>query len=103
MGQGYRPTVTTVSLINYRFVFCPRHRRRLWVGPVAARLKPIIREGVALEIMPDHGHLFLNALPIDSPTSLMAKIKGRISRPWRREFSKVRRSRSLWTRSYLVS
>ena len=27
MGQEYRRTTTTVSLINYHFVFCPRYRR----------------------------------------------------------------------------
>ncbi|MCY9502365.1 IS200/IS605 family transposase, partial [Paenibacillus larvae] len=26
--QEYRRTATTVSLINYHFVFCPRYRRK---------------------------------------------------------------------------
>ncbi|TPG87842.1 IS200/IS605 family transposase, partial [Brevibacillus laterosporus] len=29
MGQEYRRTTTTVSLINYHFVFCPRYRRKV--------------------------------------------------------------------------
>ena len=29
MGQEYRRTATTVSLINYHFVFCPRYRRKV--------------------------------------------------------------------------
>jgi putative transposase len=31
---------------------------------------------VAMEVMPDHVHIFLNALPTDSPADIMAKIKG---------------------------
>ncbi|MCY9774255.1 IS200/IS605 family transposase, partial [Paenibacillus larvae] len=27
--QEYRRTATTVSLINYHFVFCPRYRRKV--------------------------------------------------------------------------
>jgi len=111
MGQEYQRTATTVSLINYHFVFCPRYRRRVLVGPVAERLKQIIGEVaedldcgiVALEVMPDHCHLFLNALPSHSPAMLMARIKGHTSRRLRQEFPRLRRLRSLWTRSYFVS
>jgi putative transposase len=42
MGQEYRRTTTTVSLINYHFVFCPRYRRRVLIGAVAERLKQVI-------------------------------------------------------------
>ncbi|MDA8065362.1 MAG: IS200/IS605 family transposase [Thermaerobacter sp.] len=111
MGQAHRRTATTVSLINDHFVFCPRYRRCWLVGPVAARLAEIIHELaselncnlVALEIMPDHCHLFLNALPVHSPALLMARIKGRTSRQLRQEFPRLQRMRSLWTRSYFVS
>ncbi|RQD68049.1 MAG: IS200/IS605 family transposase, partial [Tindallia sp. MSAO_Bac2] len=34
MSQAYRRTQTTVSLINYHFVFCPRYRRKVLVGAV---------------------------------------------------------------------
>ncbi len=111
MGQEYRRTATTVSLINYHFVFCPRYRRRVLVGQVAERLKDLIGEVVedlnwgiiALEVMPDHGHLFLNALPSHRPATLMAEIKGHTSRRLREEFPQLRRLRSRWTRSYFVS
>ena len=111
MGQEYRRTATTVSLINYHFVFCPRYRRRVLVGPVGERLKQIIGEVaadmacgiVAWEVMPDHCHLFLNALPSQSPTMLMARVKGHTSRRLRQEFPGLQRLRSLWARSYFVS
>ncbi|MCL6442988.1 MAG: IS200/IS605 family transposase, partial [Alicyclobacillus sp.] len=34
MGQDYRHTKTTVSLINYHFVFCPRYRRKVLIHQV---------------------------------------------------------------------
>ncbi|MCC0628665.1 MULTISPECIES: transposase, partial [unclassified Clostridioides] len=30
MENKYRRTQTTVSLINYHFVFCPRYRRKVF-------------------------------------------------------------------------
>ena len=85
MGQEYRRTQTTVSLINYHFVFCPRYRRKALVGEVEKRLKEILPEIdvniVALEVMPDHIHIFLNALPNISPSNIMAKVKSDIEAP----------------------
>lgn len=33
MENKYRRTKTTVSLINYHFVFCPRYRRKIFNIP----------------------------------------------------------------------
>ena len=61
MGQKYRHKHTSVSLVNYHFVWCPRFRRKVLAGPVEARLRELIREAaaqldleiLALKIMPD--------------------------------------------------
>jgi putative transposase len=111
MGQEYRRTQTTVSLINYHFVFCPRYRRKVLVGEVEKRFKellPIICQEIevniiALEIMPDHVHVFLNALPSISPSDIMAKVKGVTSRRLRQEFKYLSHLPSLWTRSFFCS
>ncbi len=111
MGQDYRHTNTTVSLINYHFVFCPRYRRKALVGAVEMRFKQLVEQiateqnwqVLAMEVMPDHCHLFLNALPTDSPADIMAKIKGVTSRILRKEFRHLAHLESLWTRSYFVS
>jgi putative transposase len=111
MGQEYRRTQTTVSLINYHFVFCPRYRRKALIGEVEKRLKellPLICQEievniVALEVMPDHVHVFLNALPSMSPSDIMAKVKGVTSRRLRQEFKHLRHLPSLWTRSFFRS
>lgn len=108
----YRRTNTTVSLINYHFVFCPRYRRKIFLRTdVEKRFKELVHEiceelgivMVALECDQDHTHMFLNALPTLSPADIMAKIKGVTSKKIREEFSHLKHLPSLWTRSYFVS
>lgn len=112
MKQEYRRTKTTVSLINYHFVFCPRYRRKIFLDrEVERRFKEIVQEVcseqkieiLAIECDQDHTHLFLNALPQISPSQVMAKIKGVSSRKLRREFNHLSHMPSLWTRSFFVS
>lgn len=108
----YRKTSTTVSLLNYHFVFCPRYRRKIFLqAEVEQRFKELVHEVceelqiqiVALECDEDHTHMFLNALPSLSPADIMAKIKGVTSKKLREEFPRLRHLPSLWTRSYFVS
>jgi putative transposase len=111
MKQDYRRTNTTVSLINYHFVFCPRYRRKILIGEVEERFKELLNEIckefeleiLAIECDRDHCHLFVNSLPTLSPADIMAKIKGVTSRKLRQEFKHLSRMVSLWTRSYFVS
>lgn len=111
MGQSYRTSKTTVSLINYHFVFCPRYRRKVLVNQVEIQFKQLVEEIcaendwvlLAMEVMPDHVHIFLNVLPTDSPADIMAKLKGITSRRLREQFKHLKHLPSLWTRSYFVS
>jgi putative transposase len=108
----YRRTNTTVSLLNYHFVFCPRYRRKIFLrNDVEERFKELVQEVcrgleiqiVAIECDKDHSHMFLNALPTLSPADIMAKIKGVTSKKLREEFPHLQHLQSLWTRSYFVS
>lgn len=111
MAQEYRHKTTSVSLINYHLIWCPKRRRRVLVNAVQVRLDGLIREVaaeldctvLALEIMPDHVHLFLSAPPTLAPNQIVRRIKGRSSRVLRQEFPHLLRLPSLWTRSYFVS
>lgn len=112
MINDYRKTKTTVSLINYHFVFCPRYRRKIFLNAkVEERFKALVQELcneldiviIAMECDKDHVHLFLNALPTLSPADIMAKIKGVTSKRLREEFSHLTHLPSLWTRSYFIS
>lgn len=108
----YRRTNTTVSLINYHFVFCPRYRRKIFLrSDVEKYFKELVQkiceelqiQIVTIECDKDHAHMFLNALPTLSPSDIMAKIKGLTSKKLREEFPHLQHLPSLWTRSYFVS
>lgn len=111
MAQEYRHKTTSVSLLNYHLIWCPKRRRRVLVNAVQVRLDGLIREVaaeldctvLALEIMPDHLHLFLSAPPTLAPNQIVRRIKGRSSRVLRQEFPHLLRLPSLWTRAYFVS
>ena len=112
MENNYRHTNTSVSLINYHFVFCPRYRRKIFLIPkVEQRFKELVKlkckeleiEIIAIECDKDHSHMFLNCLPTLSPSDIMQQIKGYTSKILREEFSELSKMPSLWTRSYFVS
>lgn len=112
MKNDYRHTNTTVSLINYHFVFCPRYRRKIFLIPkVEERFKELVNikckemdiEIIAIECDKDHTHLFLDCLPALSPSDIMQKIKGYTSKILREEFYELSKMPSLWTRNFFVS
>lgn len=112
MSQEFRYNHTSVTLINYHFVWIPRRRRKVLKGEIAERLKELIYQVsqeieakvLALEIMPDHVHLFLNCLPTMSPSDIMFRIKGRSAHELRKEFpDPLMKMPSMWTRSYFCS
>lgn len=112
MKNEYKFTKTTVSLINYHFVFCPRYRRKIFNIPnVANRFKELTEqecqkhsiEILALECCIDHVYIFVNVFPTMSISNIMKYIKGASSVCLRKEFSKLCTMPSLWTRSYFVS
>ena len=112
MKNEYRHTNTTVSLINYHFVFCPRYRRKIFlIKRVEERFKELVDEKckklnikiIAIECDKDHVHIFLNCIPTQSPTNIMQYIKGYTSKILRKEFEQLAKMPSLWTRSFFVS
>jgi putative transposase len=58
---------------------------------------------LALEVMPDHVHIFLSATPQWAPNQLVGRIKGKSARLLRQEFSLLQRMPSVWTRSYFIT
>lgn len=111
MEQPYRHKETSVFLLNYHLIFCPKRRRSVLTGPVKKRLEEIIHEVasdieaqvLALKVMPDHVHVFVSALPQMAPNQVVSRFKGASSRILRREFPHLLRLPSLWTRSYFCS
>lgn len=78
---------------------------------LATRLKELINQQcrelgiliLALEIMPDHVHLFVSCSPDMAANQIIFRLKGHTSRILRKEFPFLMRMPSLWTRSYFVS
>lgn len=112
MKNEYKHTKTTVSLINYHFVFCSRYRRKIFnIEGVEERFKELTiseckRVGIeilALECHVDHVHIFVSVLPTMGIPSIMQQIKGATSHRLREEFPQLKAMPSLWTRSYFVS
>ena len=112
MKNQYKHTKTTVSLINYHFVFCPRYRRKIFnIEGVEQRFKELTIEEckkhdieiLALECHVDHVHIFVSVLPTQSIPDIMNCIKGASSWALRKEFPQLKAMPSLWTRSYFVS
>ncbi len=58
---------------------------------------------LALEVMPDHLHLFVSCYPQIVLHRLVKAFKGRSSNMLRKEFPSLLRLPSLWTNSYFVS
>ena len=112
MKNKYKHTKTTVSLINYHFVFCPRYRRKIFnIEGLEQRFKELTisecsRLGIeilSLECHADHVHMFVSTLPTMSIPSIMKHVKGASSAALRTEFAQLKAMPSLWTRNYFVS
>lgn len=87
----------------------PEHRRPVLSGRVAVRLREPIeakagergRASVALEVVPDHVHLFLGHDAKASASYVADRFKGLTSRALREEFPHLRsRLPTLWWSSY---
>jgi len=111
MSQEYKHKYTSVYLINYHFVWIPRRRRPVLTGQIAERLRQLLKiktkelgmEILALEIMPDHVHLFVSCPPNISPDQIMFRLKGYTARILRKEYPSLLKLPSMWTRAYFVS
>ncbi len=107
----YKHNRTSVTMVNYHIVFCPKYRRKLLVGDIKKRLEEIMFdvalengwEIISKEVMPDHVHLFISADVRSRPEIVVKRFKGRSSRYLRNEFPELLKMPTLWTRSYFLS
>ena len=106
--HGFRRAPGGVCSLGLHLVWCPKYRRRVLGGRVAARcgelLEQIAAEHgwqiVAKEVMPDHVHLFVRVGPTDAPAVVVRAFKGRTARVLRQEFPYLRRfAKVLWSPS----
>ena len=107
----YKHSRNKVFLINYHLIWCPKRRKKVLVGDIKTRLEQIINEVakeknievLALEVQPDHLHLFVSSHPNIPVHNMIKAFKGRTSNLLRKEFLELLKLPSLWTHSYFVS
>ena len=108
----YERTAGAVHSLGYHVVWCPKYRRPVLTGRVADRLRELLYAKAdergwsieALEVMPDHVHVFVRCGPDTSPARVAHQFKGYTSRVLRSEFPHLRsRLPTLWSRSYFAA
>jgi len=102
--------------LKYHLVWITKYRRSFMVGKLAARARQVLFEIakeygffiIAVEIMPDHVHLLVEAPPRYSPTTIVQHFKGISSKTLRKEFLDVIKQfiwkeGTLWARGYYIA
>lgn len=112
MKTRYKTNSGAVYCLKYHLVWCPKYRRKVLQPPVDARLKELLLQKAAelqimveaLEVMPDHVHIFIAAEPILCVAEIVNRLKGYTSSILRKEFAELRsRLPTLWSRSYYAA
>jgi putative transposase len=110
----FRRTPGGVCSLGLHLVWCPKYRRRILGGRVAARCGELLeqiaaeRGGqiVANEVMPDHVHVhvFVRVGPTDAPAQVVRAFKGRTAGVLRAVFPYLRnQAKVLWSPSYFAA
>jgi len=106
-----RKTRHSVYNINYHLVWIPKTRMKILANPFDATIKETINRvcayknwvPMALQVMPDHVHLFISAQPKYAPAQVVQSLKAWTSRDLREKFAVIRKTRysdDFWASSY---
>ncbi|MCD8210394.1 MAG: IS200/IS605 family transposase [Prevotella sp.] len=111
MNTRWKTNAGSIYNLSYHLIWCPKYRRKVLISPIDERLRELITEKCAeqewdlkaIEVLPDHVHLFISATPSDSVAYIISQLKGYTAYKLRKEFPSLKhRLPSLWTRSYYV-
>src|SRR5215831_20294930 len=109
VGDRYAKNAGVVFSLKHHIVWCPKYPRSVLTHPIDARLKALFAEIAAehgmrlhaVEVMPDHVHLFVESDPTLCVAEIVNRFKGRTSHQLRQEFAFLRsRLPTSWSRSY---
>ncbi|WP_418896255.1 IS200/IS605 family transposase [Streptomyces cupreus] len=98
--------------LGLHVVWCSKYRRPVLDGRVAERLRELIEQKadergwqiMALDVLPDHVHLFVKHDPKASALHVANQFKGLTSRVLREEFPHLKsRLPTLWSSSYFAA
>jgi putative transposase len=110
----FRNTRFTKYWCAYHFAWIPEHRRDVIVGDIAEYTRAVLREilrelecePLALDVSPDHIHVFALCPPRHSPAYIANYLKGKSARRILQKFPGLKTGATrgkLWSRSYLVA
>ncbi|MGB9857002.1 MAG: IS200/IS605 family transposase [Dictyoglomaceae bacterium] len=99
--------------IAYHFVWIPRYRKAILTGKVKKFLESLFKEIteeygfeiLAMEVMPDHVHLFVSASPKYAPSTIAKVFKGVSAKKLFQRFPELRKEywkNHLWAPSYYI-
>lgn len=106
-----RKTRYSIYNLNYHIVWIPKYRKPVLTGRIKDEMLGLFNtiaqqndvEILAVEVMPDHIHLFVSAPPRLSPSAVVNMFKGVSARWLRDRFPELKRlGDALWTRTYFV-
>jgi putative transposase len=97
--------------LAYHFVWCPKYRKKILVGKLAICVEQELRRICearqwsigALNVQPDHVHLFLSTPPSIAPSEIPRQLKGATARRVFQHFPEVKKflwGGAFWSRSY---
>jgi len=100
--------------LKYHLVWIPKYRKSLLVGSIENRIKELFYEIaeehdfeiLAMELMPDHVHLFVSAAPKWAPGKIVSIFKAITSKIIFEEFPQVKKKLwggHLWSAGYYVA
>jgi len=113
MGD-FRKASHAVYDIQYHFVWITKYRYKILKGPIAERLRELLRQGceargitiVRGNITRDHVHMLLSCPPTLAPSKIVQYLKGRSSRLLQEQFPELRKrywGQHLWASGYYCS
>ena len=97
--------------IEYHFVWVTKYRYRILQGDLPLRVRELVRQTCArfeIQILrgvvsKDHVHILVSAPPTISPSDIMRRVKGRVSRKIFSKFPHVKKrywGKHFWARGY---
>jgi len=113
--SGYHHAGHCVYMAQYHIVWCPKFRYGVLKNEKASRLKEILKDVCdayryeirAVEVMPDHIHLFVDVPQTVAPCDIARTLKSRSAVAMLHEFPDLRkfyaRCGVLWSRGYFIS
>ena len=112
MKDEYRKNNHYVCICRYHIVFCPKYRRKIFIGGVDDTLKIIFRNWATkndvnileMEVMPDHIHILLECSASLAPAEIVKSLKQTATFHLYKTYPNLKaRMPTLWSRGAFIA